>query len=108
MDTLLLLLAPTAPHLAEELWSLTGHTGSIHLQTWPDWDAELIKEEFIQVPVQVNGKLRTVLEVVSSIDEIDIQQMALSHEKILPHISKMTITRIIYVPGKALNIVTGK
>ena len=65
LETLLVLLAPAAPHIAEELWQLTGHTGSVHQQTWPAWDAELARDEMVQIPIQVNGKLREVIEVAS-------------------------------------------
>jgi leucyl-tRNA synthetase len=105
LNTLILLLAPAAPHLSEELWSLTGHTGSVHTQTWPDWDPSKIEEETVQIPVQINGKLRAVLDIDSSMDEEDIKRIVINHEKIKPYVNRMLISRIIYIPGKAMSIV---
>ena len=76
-DTLLLLLAPTSPHLAEELWQQMGHSYSIHNQSWPKWDEELAKEEEITLVVQVNGKLRDRITVPASITEAEARKLAL-------------------------------
>ncbi len=105
IDTLLLLLAPTAPHLAEELWQRTGHDYSIHNQSWPKWDEALAKDEEITLVVQVNGKLRDRIAVPVSITEAEAQQLALGRERIKAYLEGREITNIIYVPGRLVNLV---
>ncbi|MBA7473445.1 Leucine--tRNA ligase [subsurface metagenome] len=82
VKTLVLLLAPTAPHLTEELWQRTGHDYSIHNQSWPEWDEALAEEEEITLVVQVNGKLRDRIIVLASITELEAEQKALESERI--------------------------
>jgi len=106
LEAFLLLLAPAAPHMAEEIWQRTGHTGSIHRQNWPAWDAELARAEMIQLPVQVNGKLRAILEISAEADAEQVQQAALSLPRLQPFLAAQQIEKLIYVSGKALNIVT--
>jgi len=106
LDILLLLLAPSAPHMADELWHITGHAGSVHQQTWPVWDEALARDEIIQVPVQVNGKLRGVVEVSSEAGPEEVQQAALSQARIQQHVAGQKIDKLIFVSGKVLNIVT--
>jgi leucyl-tRNA synthetase len=108
LETLLVLLAPAAPHITEELWQLTGHTGSVHQQPWPAWDAGLAREDFIQLPVQVDGKLRQVIQVDLEADQTEVERLALEQPKIQTHLAGRRVEKIIYVPGKALSIVTGK
>ncbi len=105
LETLLVLIAPAAPHLAEELWRLTGHSGSVHEQPWPGWDAELAREETVQVAVQVNGKLRAVLEAAADAPQAEVEARAHAHPKIQAALQGRAIARTIYVPGKILNIV---
>lgn len=102
---LLLLLAPTAPHLAEELWARTGHPYSIHNQPWPRWDEELAKEEEITLVIQINGKLRDKLIVPASITEIEAKELALERERVKAYTSNKKIANIIYVPKRVINIV---
>jgi len=102
---LLLLMAPTAPHLAEELWAKTGHPYSIHNQSWPEWNEELIKEEEITLVIEVNGKLRDKLLVPVSISETEARELALGQEKVKAHIEGKKISRVIYIPGRVVNIV---
>jgi len=105
IDTLLLLLAPTAPHLAEELWQRTGHEYSIHNQAWPKWDEALAKEEEITLVVQVNGKLRDRIMVPVSITEDEAKEKALASQKVKNHIEGKKIVKTIYVPGRLVNVV---
>ena len=101
----LLLLAPTAPHLAEELWAKTGHPYSIHNQSWPKFDEELAREEEITLVIQVNGKLRDKLTVPVSITETEARELALGRERVKVHTDGKKITNIICVPGRLVNIV---
>jgi leucyl-tRNA synthetase len=101
----LLLLAPTAPHLAEELWVRSGHSYSIHNQSWPKFDQELAKETEITLPIEVNGKLRDKLVVSASITEVEARELALSRERVKAYTNGKKIDRIIYIPGRVMNIV---
>ena len=105
IDTLLLLLAPTAPHLAEELWQRTGHSYSIHNQSWPVWDKELAKDEEITLVVQVNGKLRDRIAVSAAITEAEARQIALERQRVKAYLEGKEVTNIIYVPGRLINLV---
>jgi len=105
IDTLLLLLAPTAPHIAEELWARTGHPYSIHNQAFPVWDEELAAEEEFNLVIQVNGKLRDRVRVPVSIAEEEAQELALGRERIRRYLEGGQVTRIIYVPRRLVNIV---
>ena len=105
IDTLLLLLAPTAPHLTEELWQQVGHSYSIHNQSWPRWDEELAKEEEITLVVQVNGKLRDRIMVPASITEDEAKQTALNSQRLKPYLRGKQIAKVVYVPGRLVNLV---
>jgi leucyl-tRNA synthetase len=101
----LLLLAPTAPHLAEELWNRTGHPYSIHNQLWPEYDEELVKEEEITLVIQVNGKLRDKVLVPASISEVEAKELALGRERVKAYIDGKKLAKVIYVPRRVVNIV---
>ena len=101
----LLLLAPFAPYIAEELWQTLGEKGSIHAQPWPKFDAKKMKEDTFQLVVQVNGKVRTVIEAPCSISQNEAEQLALSSERVIKVMNGMRPARIIYVPGKLVNFV---
>ena len=105
VDTLLRLQAPTTPHLAEELWQRRGHGYSIHNQSWPQWDEELAKDEEITLVVQVNGKLRDRITVPVSIAETEAKQLALESQRVKAHLEGKEIIKMIYVPGRLLNMV---
>ncbi|MFC2024901.1 leucine--tRNA ligase [Chloroflexota bacterium] len=103
LDALLLLLAPTAPHLAEELWQRTGHDYSIHNQNWPQWDEDLAKEEEFTLPIQVNGKLRDRITVSVFITEDEVQQLQ-ERERVKAHLRGAKNIRMIFT-GKLVNFV---
>ena len=105
IDSLLLLLAPTAPHLAEELWQRRGHDYSIHNQSWPKWDEELAKDEEITLVIQVNGKLRDRLAVPVSITEAEARKLALESQRVKAHTEGKELVKTIYVPGRLVNLV---
>jgi len=106
IDKLILLLGPICPHLAEELWSKLGHQGSVFDQSWPSWDKRLIKEEKFVLVIQVNGKVRDKVEVSASLSEKEAKAMALASEKVQPFISQKKVKKIVYVPGRLVNLVT--
>jgi leucyl-tRNA synthetase len=103
--TLVLLIAPFAPYLAHELWETLGETQNLLKARWPRYDPLLAKEEEIEIPVQINGKLRAVVVVPAGSPEDVILAAALSHEKIEATIAGKSIVKKIVVPGKLVNIV---
>jgi leucyl-tRNA synthetase len=105
IDTLLLLLAPTAPHLAEELWQRVGYEYSIHNQSWPSWDEGLAEDEEITLVVQVNGRLRDRLVVPVSITEAEAKELALASQRVKAYLEGKELVKTIYVPAKLVNLV---
>ena len=105
IEKLLLLMAPMAPHISEELWERTGHSYSIHSKLLPQWDSLLAADEVITLVVQVNGRLRDRIEVPVSITEEEASELALSSKRVQPHIVGKEVARVVYVPGKLVNIV---
>ena len=106
LENLTLLLAPFAPHMSEELWSLLSHSSSIFKEKWPDYIDELAKDKILEVPIQVNGKLRSKLFVSEEITEEEIKNLALIDDKVKNYIEGKNIKKVIYVKNKLLNIVT--
>ena len=104
--TLVLLLAPFAPYLAHELWETLGETDSLLKHPWPKYDPELAKEEQIEIPVQVNGKLRSVVVVPAEADEDVIREAAMADEKIKSVTAGKQIAKVIVVPRKLVSIVS--
>ncbi|MGB7586533.1 MAG: class I tRNA ligase family protein, partial [Terriglobales bacterium] len=102
---MVLLLAPFAPYLAHELWETLGEKGSLLKAPWPKYDPELAKEDEIEIPVQVNGKLRSVVVVAAGSSEDVIREAALADTKIKAAIAGKRIVKKIVVPGKLVNIV---
>jgi leucyl-tRNA synthetase len=105
IETLLLLLAPCCPHIAEELWARTGRPYSIHRQPWPEYNPELAAAEVITLVVQVNGKVRARLEVPADITEEAAREAALAEENVQRYTAGKEIRKVIYVPGRLVNIV---
>jgi len=105
MKRALIMLAPFAPHITEELWHQLGFEDSVHQQAWPKYDPKLIKEEMTTLIVQVNGKVRDRVKVEASIAEEKAKEVALSREKIKKRIEGKEIKKIVFVPGKLINIV---
>jgi leucyl-tRNA synthetase len=105
VECLLLMLAPFAPHVAEELWERTGHSGMLCLQRWPDVDESAAREEQIEVVIQINGKLRSKLTVAPDTDEETIRTSALADPKVIEHLAGKPIKKLVYVPRKLVSIV---
>ena len=101
----LLMLAPIAPHVTEELWERTGHAYSIHQQAFPSWDDDLAAEETITLVVQVNGKVRDKLEVPAGIEEAAAQELALASPRVKSYTDGKSVSKTIYVPGRLVNLV---
>ena len=105
LEALVALVAPFAPHMAEELWQLLGRSETIHRDSWPQWDDVYLVSDTITVIVQVNGKLRAKLEVAADATKEVIEQQALANDHVQTFIEGKEPKKIIYVPGKLVNIV---
>jgi leucyl-tRNA synthetase len=100
-----LLLAPFAPYMAHELWEHLGETSNLLKAPWPKYDAALAKEDEIEIPVQINGKLRSLIVVPADATQKMIEERALAEDKIRAVMDGKQVAKIIFVPGKLLNIV---
>ncbi|MER2600456.1 MAG: leucine--tRNA ligase [Caldilineales bacterium] len=108
LDSLLLLLAPIAPHISETLWQRHHPGASVHVQSWPVWDAEAAKEESVTLVVQVNGKVRGKIEAPAGVDEATARALALADPNVQRHIEGKTVRKVIIAGGGALvNVVAG-
>ena len=105
IEALILLLAPIAPHVTEELWRGRGHGDSVHVQSWPQPDAELLVDDTVTMVVQVNGKVRDRVEVPADISEDDAIEVALATERVLAWTEDKTVRKVIARPPKLVNIV---
>jgi len=105
IKSLVLMLAPCCPHIAEELWARTGRPYSVHQQNWPTWSEELAAEEVITLVVQINGKLRDRLEVPVDIGEEAAKELALASGGAQRHLDGLEVKKVVYVPGRLVNIV---
>jgi leucyl-tRNA synthetase len=103
--SLVLLLGPFAPYLSHELWEMLGEKGNLLKAPWPKFDAELAKEEELEIPVQINGKLRSRVLVSADATEETVLERALADEKVQAAIAGKQIVKKIYVPGKLVNLV---
>ena len=102
---LVLMLAPFAPFLAAELWAAMGGEGAVFRVAWPVADEDLARESEIEIPVQVNGKLVTVVTVAAGSDEATIKAAAMADPRVVARIADKTVVKVIVVPGKLVNIV---
>jgi leucyl-tRNA synthetase len=105
LTTLVLLIAPFAPYLAAELWEELGGQGAPLRASWPKSDPELAKEDELEIPVQVNGKLVNVVRVPAGSANEVVQAAALADEKVQSRIAGKTVAKVIVVPGKTVNLV---
>ncbi len=105
VESYVLMLAPMAPHIAEELWRALGHGDSVHLQSWPKYDPELAREETVTVVVQVNGKVRERFTIDAGTPEAEVRSRALQSEAVARHLAGKAPKKIIYVPDKLVSIV---
>jgi len=106
VEKFVLILAPFAPHIAEELWQKLGHSDSLAYESWPEYDKELIKEKEIELAVQVNGKIKDRIVVPSDADEEQIKQKALASKKVIAAMAGKQAKRIIVIRSRLVNIVT--
>jgi leucyl-tRNA synthetase len=105
MEAFTLLLAPFAPHLAEELWSILGHDGSLAYEAWPTYDPALLKEASVEIPVQVNGKLRARIQVPAEAGAAELERLARTEPRIAALLEGQTVRKVVAVPGKLVGFV---
>jgi leucyl-tRNA synthetase len=106
-ERFVLVLAPFAPHVAEELWHRLGHDRSLAYEPWPSYDEAMLVEDEIELPVQINGKLRGKVTVSADADEAAIEAAAHADDNVQVHLEGKTVRKVIVVPGKLVNIVVG-
>src|SRR6266851_4339342 len=104
-ESFVVLLAPMAPYVTEEMWRALGHKDSVHLESWPKFDPNLARDETVTVVVQVNGKVRDRLEVAVGASEAEVRELALKSDAVVRHLGSKTPQKIIYIPNKMLSIV---
>jgi len=105
VEPLVLMLAPLAPHLAEELWKRLGHNTSLAHGPFPQADPAYLVEDTVEYPVQVNGKVRARITVAADAAKDAVEAAALADEKVRSHLDGATPKKVIVVPGKLVNIV---
>jgi leucyl-tRNA synthetase len=105
METLVLLLAPFAPHMSEELWQALGHHDSLAYHQWPVFDEAMTKAAEIEVPLQVNGKLRAKIMVPAGSDEAALEQAARNHDRLQELLDGKRIVKVIVVRDRMVNFV---
>ena len=99
-------LSPFAPHMAEEMWSTLGHNKTIAYEPWPAVDPAMLRDELIELPVQILGKVRGHINVPADADASAIEQLALADLQVIALLAGKTVRKVIVVPGKIVNIVT--
>jgi len=103
--TFITLLNPVAPHISEELWQLAGFTGMLHEVKWPVWDDTKIAEDTVEIAVQINGKVKSVIKIPTGTTQNDVKEIAMHDNEVKKHTEGKTIIKEIYVPNKIYNIV---
>ncbi|MFT4532433.1 MAG: leucyl-tRNA synthetase [Candidatus Saccharimonadales bacterium] len=105
LESLVCLVAPFAPHVAEELWSDLGHEDSVNVDHWPELDEKYLVEDTLKLAVQVNGKVRAEIEVSADTGEDEIMNLALSQENVAAHLAGKEPKKVIYVKGRLVSVV---
>jgi leucyl-tRNA synthetase len=105
LEPFVLILSPFAPHLAEELWHALGHTNTLAYESWPKYDPALTKADEIEVPVQVNGKVRSKLTVPADVSDEALREAALADPRVRESLAGKTVRKVIVVPRKLVNVV---
>jgi leucyl-tRNA synthetase len=107
LEILVLMMAPMTPHIAEELWEMLGHREGLWTVGWPAFNAELAKDDEVEIVVQVNGKVRGKVKVTAGASENDVMTLARKDAGIMAHLAGKTVRKVIFVPDKLLNVVVG-
>jgi leucyl-tRNA synthetase len=105
LEILILIMAPMTPHIAEELWEMLGYKNGLWTERWPQFNAELAKDEEVEIVVQVNGRVRGKLKVAAGTSQDEAMKQAQADQGVAAHLAGKTIKKVIFVPEKLLNIV---
>ena len=105
IESLIVMLSPFAPHTMEELWQMYGHPDGLIGATWPVFDAEIAKAEEIEIPVQVNGKLRPHVTVAPGMADPELEKLALADPNVQAHVAGKTIKKVVLVKDRLVSIV---
>jgi leucyl-tRNA synthetase len=105
LEQFVLLLSPFAPHLAEELWQVLGHGETLAYEPWPTYDPALLVENEVEIPVQINGKLRAKIKVATDADKGQLEALARGDSRIAELVAGKTIVKLVVVPGRLVNFV---
>jgi leucyl-tRNA synthetase len=105
LEKFVLLLSPFAPHITEELWQSLGHKETLAYEPWPQFDPALAKEDAVEVPVQINGKLRSKISVATGTDKAALEAAARADEKVRDLLHGKDVVKVIVVPGRLVNFV---
>jgi len=105
LEKIIITSAPIFPHLAEEIWEKTGHNYSVHMQEWPEVKKEHLEDEKVEIPIQINGKVRGKITVSSEIMEDEVREKVLLQKDLEPYLKDKEIKKLIYVPNRIVNIV---
>jgi leucyl-tRNA synthetase len=105
IEPFVLLLSPYAPHIAEELWELLGHSSTLAYEPWPEYDESRLVEAEIEIPVQINGKLRAKVKVPADTDQAGMEQIAREDATVAGQLSGKTVVKVVVVPGRMVNFV---
>ena len=108
MEPLVLILSPLAPHLCEELWQLLGHDTTLAYEPWPAYDESLIREDTVDIPVQVNGKLRAKIQLPTDTDAVATEAAARADDNVARLLADQEVIKVIVIPGRLVNFVTKK
>ncbi|HTI49379.1 MAG TPA: class I tRNA ligase family protein, partial [Planctomycetaceae bacterium] len=105
LEPFVLLLSPFAPHLAEEIWHVLGHSQSLAYEPWPVYDPQLLVESEIEIPVQINGKLRGKVRIPAGSDQSAALEVAQADQRVAEQLANKQIVKVIFVPDRLLNLV---
>ena len=105
MEGFVKLLSPICPHIAEELWEKLGHSGTISYEAWPAYDEGKLKDDEVEIVIQINGKVKAKLMVPADANRDVLEQIAMGDDKVKTQIDGKTVRKVIAVPGKLVNIV---
>jgi len=105
IERLIIAVSPIFPHIAEEVWSITGHDYSVHMQEWPKVDEKILEDEFVDIPVQINGRVRGYISVEMSDSEEEVQSKIESNPVLKEQIGSGVIKKLVYIPKRIVNVV---
>ena len=102
---LIIMLAPFVPHVTEEMWEHLGFEGSVHQQSWPEYDESALVKDSVEIVVQINGKIKEKINIPGDLSKEEMEKIAMEDEKVKGLTEGKNVVKVIAVPGKLLNIV---